>query len=135
MNSAHPLQSLIEELHRLPGIGEKSATRLAFFLYRAPDAYVRSLSEQLVQVKERVKLCSVCTNLTEKDPCFHCVDSRRLDDILCVVETPQDLFAIDRNREFRGRYHVLHGALSPLEGIGPEQLKIKELVRRVDGGG
>ena len=135
MNNSHPLQALIEELHRLPGIGEKSATRLAFFLYRAPDAYVRSLSHQLVQVKERVKLCSICSNLTEQDPCFHCSDTRRSDETLCVVETPQDLFAVDRNRDFRGRFHVLHGVLSPLEGIGPDKLKVKELVNRIDKGG
>lgn len=134
MNSPHPLQSLIEELHRLPGIGEKSATRLAFFLYKAPDAYVKSLSRELLKVKERVRLCSICANLTEMEPCFHCSDSRRSDELLCVVETPQDLFAIDRGREFRGRYHVLHGSLSPLDGIGPDQLKIRELTNRVEKG-
>ena len=131
----HPLQPLIDELARLPGIGVKSATRLAFYIYRSPSDYVKRLTEQLRFVKEKIKLCSLCANLSEDDICPRCCDQRLVDETLCVVETPQDLLAIERSQRFRGRFHVLHGVLSPLEGIGPDQLKIKELLQRIDRGG
>ena len=131
----HPLQPLIDELARLPGIGVKSATRLAFYIYRSPSDYVKRLTEQLKFVKEKIKLCSLCANLSEDDICPRCCDQRLVDETLCVVETPQDLLAIERSQRFRGRFHVLHGVLSPLEGIGPDQLKIKELLQRIDRGG
>ncbi len=116
-----PIRRLVAELARLPGIGEKSATRLAFHLVRANRQQVRELAQALVDVTEKVRLCSVCMNTTEADPCLTCTDS------------PSDLLAIDRGGHFRGRYHVLHGLLSPLEGIGPDDLRIAELVRRIDG--
>jgi recombination protein RecR len=126
-----PIQRLTVELAKLPGIGEKTAQRLAFHILRAKPGYARELASALVDVVEKVRFCSVCCTLTEADPCAFCNDTRRDDRIVCVVESVPDLLAVERTREFRGRYHVLHGALSPLEGIGPDQLRIKELVRRL----
>lgn len=128
-----PIRRLILALSRLPGIGEKSAARLAFFLMNADEAISRDLSEALLEVRERVHLCSVCCNLTEHDPCRFCADGRRAEDTICVVESVPSLLAIERTGEFRGRYHVLHGVLSPLEGVGPDQLHIKELIARLAG--
>lgn len=130
---ADPIQRLVQRLARLPGIGEKTATRLAFHLVSGPSAHARELAEALLEVVEKIQLCSLCTNLTEEDPCSYCADGRRDPSTICVVAQPADLAAIDRGGEFRGRYHVLHGLLSPLEGIGPEDLRISELVRRLDG--
>ena len=124
-----PIARLIRELAKLPGIGEKTATRLAFHILRAPDDYARDLAQALVDVKEKIRLCSVCMNLTEQDPCALCTDARRDAGARRVVATPPDLFAIERTGGFRGRYHVLHGVLSPLEGIGPDDLRITELLR------
>ncbi len=126
-----PIQRLTVELAKLPGIGEKTAQRLAFHILRAKEDYARGLASALVDVVEKVRLCSVCCSLTEADPCALCLDPRREDRILCVVENVPDLLAVERTREFRGRYHVLHGALSPLDGVGPDQLRIKELIRRL----
>jgi recombination protein RecR len=126
-----PIQRLILRLARLPGIGEKTATRLAFHILRAPEAHARELAAAIVEVRERIRLCSVCCTLTEDDPCAQCSDARRDGTILCVVAHPTDLLAIERSGQFRGRYHVLHGVLSPLDGIGPEDLRIGELVRRL----
>jgi recombination protein RecR len=126
-----PIQRLVRELARLPGIGEKTATRLAFHVLRAPDNLARDLAQALTDVKERVRLCSRCMNLTEEDPCTLCADTRRDDKILCVVASPPDLMAIERTGGYRGRYHVLHGVLSPLEGIGPDDLRIRELLQRL----
>jgi recombination protein RecR len=128
-----PIRRLVQELARLPGIGEKSATRLAFHLVRSNRQQVRDLAQAIVDVTERVRLCSICMNTTEADPCTLCTDARRDGDTICVVATPSDLLAIDRGGHFRGRYHVLHGLLSPLEGIGPDDLRIAELVRRLGG--
>jgi recombination protein RecR len=128
---ADPIRRLVQELARLPGIGEKSATRLAFHLVRANRQQVRDLAQALVDVTDKIRLCSVCMNMTEADPCTLCVDPRRDEETICVVATPSDLIAIDRGGHFRGRYHVLHGLLSPLEGIGPDDLRIAELVRRL----
>src|SRR3954464_585369 len=129
-----PIGRLIRELAKLPGIGEKTASRLAFHVLRAPDEYARDLASALVEVKEKIRLCSTCMNLTERDPCALCSDARRDPALVAVVATPPDLYAIERTGGFRGRYHVLHGVLSPLEGIGPDDLRIKELLARVATG-
>ncbi len=129
--AADPIRRLVQELSRLPGIGEKTATRLAFHLVRGDRQRVLDLAQALVDVTDKIRLCSVCMNMTEHDPCALCTDPRREPDTICVVATPSDLIAIDRGGHFRGRYHVLHGLLSPLEGIGPDDLRIAELVRRL----
>jgi recombination protein RecR len=126
-----PLSRLVAELTRLPGIGEKSALRLAFHILRAEGAYAQDLAQAIVAATERVRLCSICCTLTEQDPCPLCGDTRRDDATLCVVEGVPDLMALERTREYRGRYHVLHGVLSPLEGVGPDQLRLKELLARL----
>lgn len=130
-----PIDRLIHELSKLPGIGERTATRLAFFILRQPKQYANALSKALVDVKDKVRLCSVCMNLTESDPCAACSDGNRDADIICVVENPSDMLAVERTHAFRGRYHILHGALSPLDGIGPDDIKITELIRRLEDGG
>jgi len=126
-----PIQRLIIRLGRLPGIGEKTATRLAFHILRAPEAHARELAQSILEVREKIRLCSHCCNLTEKDPCALCADARRDDQLLCVVAQPTDLIAVERSGQYRGRYHVLHGVLSPLDGVGPDDLRIGELLRRV----
>ncbi len=131
---AAPLARLIDELKRLPGIGQKSAQRIAFHLERAPREDVQRLAEALLDAKDNIRLCSVCNNLTEADPCEFCSDPRRDQEVLCVVETPYNVISVEKAHEFRGRYHVLHGALSPLQGIGPEQLKLKGLIDRLKDG-
>jgi recombination protein RecR len=128
---ADPIRRLVQELSRLPGIGEKSATRLAFHLIRGNRQQVAALAQALLDVTDKIRLCSVCMNMTEADPCTLCSDPRRDPETICVVASPSDLIAIDRGGHFRGRYHVLHGLLSPLEGIGPDDLRIAELVRRL----
>lgn len=135
MNRAAPesVTHLIEELSRLPGIGPKTASRLTYYLLRAPDEQVASLAEALHDLKARTRFCSICFNITEADPCPICNDEERDAGTICVVEEPLDVLAIERTREYRGRYHVLHGAISPVEGIGPENLRIKELLERVRG--
>ena len=128
------VQKLIDEFARLPGIGPKSASRLTFYLLRATDNQALDLSTALHELKERTRLCSVCFNITEDDPCPICDDDARDARLLCVVEEPLDVLAIERSRAFNGRYHVLHGAISPVEGIGPEDLRVGELVARVAAG-
>ena len=125
------VQDLIDELGRLPGVGPKSAQRIAFHLLQADPVDVRRLADVLVEVKAKVKFCSVCFNVTEDDQCRICRDPRRDPTSLCVVEEYKDVVAIERTREFRGRYHVLGGAISPIDGIGPDQLHIKELMTRL----
>jgi recombination protein RecR len=125
------IQRLVQELARLPGIGEKTATRLAMHLIRSPRSQVRDLAQALLDATEKIGLCSVCMTLTETDPCRLCADPRREGDVVCVVAQPSDVLAIERGGHFRGRYHVLHGMLSPLEGIGPDELRVAELVRRL----
>lgn len=117
----------------MPGIGEKTATRLAFHLIRGNRQQVEELARALLDVTEKIRLCSVCMTMTEADPCSLCSDPRRDPEVICVVASPSDVIAIDRGGHFRGRYHVLHGLLSPLEGIGPDDLRIAELVRRMGG--
>jgi len=129
---ADPIARLVRELARLPGIGEKTAQRLAFHVLEAGPEQARALAEAVVGVVRDVRCCSTCQTLTERDPCPICSDPGRDGRILCVVEGVPDLLAVERTREFRGRYHVLHGALSPLDGIGPGDLKIKELLVRLE---
>jgi recombination protein RecR len=129
-----PVQQLIDEFARLPGIGPKSASRLTFYLLRAANDQAQDLAEALSDLKERTRFCSICFNITEDDPCLICQDEARDEHLLCVVEEPLDVLAIERSRAFHGRYHVLHGAISPVEGIGPEDLKVDELIRRVQQG-
>lgn len=133
-NTVDPIQRLAHQLSRLPGIGEKTASRLTFFILKASESYVRELAQALLDVKSKIHPCSLCCNLTDREPCALCQDPRRSDDVICVVEQPIDMQAIERSREYRGRYHVLHGALSPLEGIGPDQLRIQELLKRLSSG-
>jgi recombination protein RecR len=126
-----PMARLIDEFARLPGIGPKTAQRLTYFLLRAPAEQSHALAEALVAMKDRVSFCSICYNITEKDPCQICGSSTRERGIICVVEEPLDVLAIERTHEFKGLYHVLHGAISPVDGIGPEDLKIDALLRRI----
>lgn len=128
--TAQPVARLIDELAKLPGIGPKTASRLAYHLLRAPREEATALAEAILEMKERIRLCSVCFNITESDPCPICADPTR-DKAICVVEEPLDVVALERTGQFKGRYHVLHGAISPVEGIGPEKLRIQELLERV----
>lgn len=134
LDSVPSLSRLVAELAKFPGIGQKTAARLAFFVLRQSDAEAEALAEAIREVKRQVRFCSRCFHITEADPCAFCSDPGRDDRLICVVEQPQDLIAIERSRCFRGRYHVLHGALSPLEGIGPENLRVAELLTRLGGG-
>jgi recombination protein RecR len=129
-----PLNRLVAQLAKLPGIGEKTAQRLAFHILRAPGEYATELSQSIREVKEKVHFCTRCFSLTDTELCGFCRDSKRDERVLCVVETYADLMALERTREFKGRYHVLHGVLSPLDGVGPEQLRIKELLTRLGDG-
>jgi recombination protein RecR len=126
-----PVQRLIDELGRLPGIGPKSAQRIAYYLLKAAPEDAKRLAGSIVEVKEKISWCRRCFNIAEGELCQFCLDGRRDDAVICVVEEPRDIVAVERTREFRGRYHVLQGTISPIEGIGPDQLRIKELVARV----
>ena len=128
------LNRLVAQLAKLPGVGEKTAQRLAFHILRAPPDYARELSAAIQEVVEKVRLCAQCFSLTDQERCGFCRDERRDERVLCVVEGLADLMAVERTREFKGRYHVLHGVLSPLEGVGPDQLRIKELLARLESG-
>ncbi len=132
--TVQPVARLVEALARLPGIGPKTAQRLTFFLLRAPIEVARELSEALVAMKESVIFCSSCHNIADVDPCAICSNTNRDRGAICVVEEPLDVLAIERTRGYRGLYHVLHGALSPMEGIGPDDLRIPQLMRRLEGG-
>jgi recombination protein RecR len=129
------MQRLVEEFKRLPGIGEKTAARLAFFVLRSDHSFAANLAQALLNVKEQSRLCTSCFGLTEQDPCTICADPRRKPEEVCVVEEAADMIAFERAQEYRGRYHVLGGALAPLDGIGPEHLRCAELVERVQRGG
>lgn len=134
LDSIPSFARLVAELAKFPGIGTKTATRLAFFLLRQPDAEAAALATAIVDLKRNTRFCSVCFHVTEQDPCSLCADPARDAGLLCVVEEPQAVLAVERSRSFRGRYHVLHGALSPLDGIGPDELKIAPLMERLRAG-
>ncbi len=125
------VQELIDELSRLPGVGPRSAQRIAFYLLQSDDDQAKKLAEVLLEVKERVRFCEICGNVSEEERCNICRDARRNQTMICVVEESKDVQAIERTREYRGLYHVLGGAISPIEGIGPDQLRIKELLGRL----
>jgi recombination protein RecR len=129
-----PVQDLIDELGRLPGVGPKSAQRIAFYLLAADPVDVRRLVDALTEVKDKVRFCNICGNVAEEEQCRICRDPRRDLAVICVVEEPKDVVAIERTREFRGRYHVLGGAISPIEGVGPDDLRIRELMTRLADG-
>jgi len=131
---AEPINQLIKRLARLPGIGEKTASRLALHILRASREEARELAESIIAVKEKITLCSQCYNLTDADPCKICGGGDRDRSLLCVVEEPGDLFALENSGDFKGLYHVLHGVISPLDGVTPDDIKIQELLKRLEGG-
>jgi recombination protein RecR len=126
------LEKLITQFSRLPGIGKKSASRLALFVLKNPKELAENLAKSLIEVKEKIKFCPICFNLTDEEPCSICRDSNRANGVICIVEGPGDQLAIEESGSFKGRYHVLHGVLSPLDGVGPEDLKIGELLERLE---
>jgi recombination protein RecR len=132
--TARPVARVVDELSRLPGIGPKTAQRLTYHLLRAPAEQAEALADAIMELKQKVVLCSTCFNITEKSPCDICSDPVRDVSRICVVEEPLDVVALERTGQYRGRYHVLHGAISPIEGIGPEELKIRELLHRLEPG-
>ena len=134
MSLPDPLLRLVEELQRLPGIGPKGAQRLAFHVLKAPREQAERLADAIRELKERVTYCSICSNITDRDPCAFCGDGGRDRTVICVVEEAPNVTAIEKTREFKGLYHVLMGAISPLQGIGPDDLKIKGLLARIEGG-
>ncbi|MBE0415550.1 MAG: recombination protein RecR [Dehalococcoidia bacterium] len=134
MPTAQPVSRLIEEFHKLPGIGPKTAQRLTYFLIRMPQEEARALAEAILAVKDKIILCSICQNITDSDPCIICCGEGRDRTKICVVEEPLDILPLERTREYKGLYHVLHGVISPMDGIGPDDLKIKELLSRLQGG-
>lgn len=129
-----PVSKLVFELAKLPGIGEKTATRLAYFILKQDESYARGLAEALVNAKQRIVLCARCCTFTDQSPCRTCTNPQRDQGLICVVERPADVLSVEQSGAFRGVYHVLHGVLSPLDGIGPEDLKIHELMHRFEGG-
>jgi recombination protein RecR len=131
---AEPMARLIEELKKLPGVGTKSAQRLAFHILRSPEQDAELLSEAIREVKARLRLCSVCNNITDVDICTYCSNSTRNQRLICVVEEPTNIASVEKTRNYNGVYHVLHGALSPIHGVGPDQLRIGNLMRRVEDG-
>jgi recombination protein RecR len=134
MSAAGPIARLVCELGKLPGIGEKTAARLAFHILRAPEEDAAALAAAILDLRAKIRLCSVCWDFTEDDPCATCRDERRDASLVCAVAHPQDVIAIERTGGYRGRYHVLHGVLSPLEGVGPDDLRVAELVKRCSDG-
>jgi recombination protein RecR len=131
---ATPITELIDQLNKLPGIGPKSAQRLAFYLLKTSREDAEALAEAIIHLKDKVKFCPVCFNVTDEPLCEYCSDTRRDDSLICVVEEPKDIVAMERTGEFQGRYHVLGAAISPIDGIGPEDLRVKELLKRLEGG-
>ncbi len=134
VSGAEPVSRLITEFNKLPGIGPKSAARLAYYLLKMPEAEARSLAEAILDVKEKIVLCSTCQNITDSDPCAICRSEERDQSKICVVEEPLDILALERTRQYHGLYHVLHGVISPMDGIGPDELKIRELLPRLKSG-
>src|ERR1700674_3443713 len=133
MQTSESLEKVADALSKLPSIGRKTAHRIAMYLAKCPADEVTGLSDALLMLKDKIKLCSICCNITESDPCRICESVKRNNQILCVVEEPNDVFAIEKTNEFKGMYHVLHGIISPLDGIGPEDIKVKELLIRLSG--
>lgn len=131
---AEPMTRLIDELKKLPGIGTKSAQRLAFHILRSPDDDAEALASAVREVKAKLHLCSICNNITDVEPCVYCASATRNQRLICVVEEPTNIAAVEKTRHFNGVYHVLHGCLSPLHGVGPEHLRISNLLRRLEGG-
>ena len=132
MSAAEPIARLIEELNKLPGIGPKSAQRLTYYLLRAPENEVAALAEAIRNLKEKLSLCSICLNITDSDPCATCRDEERDHTKICIVEEPIDILPLERTKKYKGLYHVLHGVIAPTDGIGPDELKIKELLSRLN---
>jgi len=133
-STPEPIVRLVEAFHRLPGIGPKSAQRLTFHMLRVPEHEASELASAILDVKQKIRFCSICLNITESDPCSFCRDESRDAGLICVVEQPLDIIALDRAAAFKGRYHVLHGCLNPLEGLGPDQIHVRELLTRVKEG-
>jgi recombination protein RecR len=133
-STPEPIQRLIEAFHRLPGIGPKSAQRLAYHILRTSEHEAQALIDAVGDVKRRIRFCSTCVNITESDPCLYCSDDRRDRSVVCVVEQPLDVLAIERSGGYKGQYHVLHGVLNPMDGVGPEDIHIRELVVRLQAG-
>ncbi len=132
LNISDTLETLVTELSRLPGIGRKTAQRLSMFIIKQPRDDVEKLSQALIDIKDRIKFCRVCCNITEDEVCRICLSEKRTHSIICVVEEPQDVYAIEKTNEFKGLYHVLHGRISPLEGIGPDDIRVRELIYRLE---
>jgi recombination protein RecR len=133
-SAAAPVVRLIEEFHKLPGIGPKSAQRLTYYLLRASQDEATALAQAILEVKEKITFCSVCQNVTDSDPCLICGNEERDSSLVCVVEEPLDILALERTGSYKGLYHVLHGVISPMDGVGPEHLKVEELLERLKGG-
>jgi len=133
MHTSETLEKLTTELSKLPGIGRKSAHRIAMYLVRQPSDEIIRLSEILLTLKEKIKLCSICCNITETEPCYICISDKRNREQICLVEDPGDVYAIEKTNEYKGLYHVLHGIISPLDNIGPENIKLRELLPRLSG--
>ena len=131
LDYSEPVAKLIDEFKRLPGVGQKSAQRLAFYVLRRPDAEVQSFASALLEVKQKITFCSVCNNLTDVDPCLYCANPKRDRSIICVVEEPYNLVAVEKTRSYKGLYHVLHGSLSPIRGVGPDELMLANLLPRL----
>lgn len=134
LDSIPSFSRLVAELAKFPGIGKKTASRLAFHILRCEKSEAEALADAICDLKEKIRFCSVCHHITENDPCSLCTDPARDETVICVIEEPQDLISIERSKSFRGRYHVLHGALSPLDGIGPDELHMHDLVERLKDG-
>jgi recombination protein RecR len=132
-SAAAPVARLIQEFHKLPGIGPKSAQRLTYYLLRAPEEEAQALAQAILEVKEKIAFCTICQNVTDTDPCLICDDPQRERSQICVVEEPLDILALERSGSYHGLYHVLHGVISPMDGVGPEDLKVEELLARLKG--
>jgi len=134
IKGAEPINQLIRKLAKLPGVGERTASRLALYIVRCSKEEAHDLAKSIINVKEKITLCSICYNLTDQNPCKICEDERRDKEVICVVEEPGDLMALESSGEFKGRYHVLHGVISPLDGVSPDDIKIQELIERLKSG-
>lgn len=131
---APPIANLVDRLAKMPGVGRKSAQRIAFYLLDSPKAECDKLINAITEAKEKIHCCSVCQSFTDSDPCAICQNSKRSDSVICVVQSPKDVIAMEKTNEFKGKYHVLHGVISPMDGIGPDDIKIAELLNRVNSG-